>query len=77
MDLDRILLVPSKSRYEIGVTKYGSVENAQQNCGSQRVWEDSQTGHVAQKSNLKKVTNKLGYNNMIDRSLLVADIIRD
>jgi NAD kinase len=76
MNLDKMILVPSKTRYELEIKNYDSKDIARKAFGSEEVWKNIVEGHRKQKKNLEKVIKVFGTDRMIDRSLLSRDIIR-
>ncbi|MFH1063530.1 MAG: hypothetical protein V1729_00450 [Candidatus Woesearchaeota archaeon] len=77
MDLDRMILVPTKSRYELEVGRYGSESAAREMFGSEEVWDYICGSHHAQKDNLAQVLKGLDDPYVIDRSQLTQDMIHD
>jgi len=54
MDIEKVVIIPSKSRYECELERYGSEERARGKYLPQ-LWQNLQRGHVDQKKNLAKV----------------------
>jgi NAD kinase len=76
MNLDKVLFVPSKSRYEIEIARAGSESLARSFFGSAEVWDYITESYAAQKANLERVVTEFGSEKIIDRSLL-EDFIKD
>jgi hypothetical protein len=70
----RLLIVPSRSRYEIEIGKHGSEEAARAWFGKTEVWEYIASSHAAQKQNLTLLQQSLSHHS-IDRSQLDEEII--
>jgi len=55
MDIEKVVIIVSKSRYELELEKYGSEERAREKYVP-KLWENQQRGHVDQKINLAKIS---------------------
>ncbi len=77
MDLDKMLLVPTKSRYELEIERKGTETDARKMFGSEEVWRYVCDSHHAQKKNLARVIKALGIHNIVDRSQLTPAVIAD
>lgn len=55
MDLEKVALIASMSRYECEIQKYGGEEKAKENYLPER-WQEWKDGHVDQKKNLARIT---------------------
>jgi isopentenyldiphosphate isomerase len=75
IDPARMLIIPSKSRYDLSVEKYGSVEAARSKFRSKRKWREVVESNERQKANWKRVEKAKGKERMIDRSLLTPEMI--
>jgi len=74
MDPHKILIVPSKSRYELEVARYGSEERAEQGYVP-AVWKNIRSGHLAQKENLDLLEYYFSPEQFVDRSELTPALI--
>ncbi len=74
MNLENMLLVPSKSRYELEIEKYGS-EGAARGHFIERTWKKVLGRHYIQKENIQKIVQRLGRERIIDRPELTSDMI--
>ena len=77
MDLEKILFVPSKSRYELEIEYYGNLQKARQHIRSNQIWKKIKEGHISQKKNLQKIIDVFGKENIVDRSDLNQDMIKE
>jgi len=73
--INKILFVPSKSRYELEVDKRGDEQAARKYFSSEQVWEDIYDGHLAQKESLSLLKQAFPKIATIDRSELNAENI--
>ena len=69
MDLDNIVMIPSKSRFELEVEKWGTIQAARKKFVDE-VWEKVEQSHYAQTANIQKIAKRLGKRLMHDRSWL-------
>jgi len=76
IDIGKILIVPTRSRYELEVER-SSKEEARKKFGDNGVWEHICEGHKTQKENLKKVSNIIGKQKIIFRELLSEENIKN
>lgn len=74
MGLEKIVIVPSKSRYELEIARYGSEEKAKKEYVS-TVWQNIQEGHLAQKKNLARLQQHFYPEQIIDRNELTPTVI--
>jgi len=74
MDLEKILLVASRSRYQCEIEKYGAEEVAREKYVPE-LWLNLKEGHLAQKTNLTKIKMLFHPEQIIDRSKLTSAII--
>ncbi len=74
MDLEKILIIPSKSRYECELEKYGAEERAREKYVPQ-LWQSLRSGHLAQKNNLTKIRMLFHPEQIMDRSGLISSAI--
>ncbi len=77
MDLTKMIIVPSKSRYELEIDRKGSEEEARKKFGSDGVWDYIRESHAAQKENLEKVRAAFDNERIVDRSLLTPELISE
>ncbi len=74
MDLEKIIIVASKSRYECEIDRHGHEEKARKNYVPQ-LWQNLKDGHLAQKTNLAKLQSSFYPEQIIDRGALTSTII--
>ncbi|MFH1511573.1 MAG: hypothetical protein ABIF10_07835 [Candidatus Woesearchaeota archaeon] len=74
INLENIVLIPSKDRYELELAKWGSEESARKRFSSGQLWNRVLESHHRQKMNLQEIS-RIGVNFM-DRSQLVPEIIQ-
>jgi len=67
MNLEKVVIVASKSRYELELLRYENEEKARKEYVSS-VWENIKEGHLAQKQNLSKLEPYFYTEQVIDRS---------
>ncbi len=76
VDVNRILVVPTKSRYELELERSGE-QGAREKFGINGVWEHICEGHRTQKENLAKISNLINPEKIVYRDLLTEENIRD
>ncbi|MFH0701546.1 MAG: hypothetical protein V2A62_03860 [Candidatus Woesearchaeota archaeon] len=76
MNLAKTLFVATKSRYELMLEKCSGRDAARANCQSDLVWADWEEGHHNQKANLRKVSQQIDSELIVDRSQLTEETIR-
>jgi hypothetical protein len=76
INIDQILVIPTKSRYELEVERSGK-EKAREKFGVNGVWENICEGHKAQKENLEKVSKVINSKKIVYRELLTEEKIKD
>ncbi len=77
MKYSDIVIIPSKSRYELELEKYGNVEDTDTNFKSEQILKIVKDSHIAQKRNIKRVADVIGHDKVIDRSSLNPEVISD
>ena len=73
----KMIIVPTKSRYELESERYSNEEIVRANFKSEEVWKIVKESHYAQKENIKKVKAVLGQEKLIDRGCLTSDVIKE
>jgi len=76
MDIEKILFIPSKSRYELSIEEKGSEEEAKASFSSEKVWERIRTSHFLQKENIGKFRDNFSPEQIVDRSRLTPEMIQ-
>ncbi len=71
---DKMVLVPSRSRYELELSRCGGEAKAKERF-VEPVWNYIRTSHFNQETNKAKIFETAGYKRRIDRSALTQDLI--
>jgi hypothetical protein len=72
---EELLVIPTKSRYDLSIQKWGSEREAKARFLSKRKWGDVVEGDQIQKRNIQRIKEGPYGKNMIDRGLLTPDMI--
>jgi hypothetical protein len=74
MDLDNIVMIPSKSRFDLEVEKWGTIDAARKRFVGE-IWEKVVGSHHTQRTNIQKIAKRLGNRLMYDRSQLTPEMV--
>ncbi|MFH1127258.1 MAG: hypothetical protein ABIG84_02350 [archaeon] len=76
---ENVLLIPTKSRYELELERWGTVDSTRRRFRSDVAWNNVIDGHYAQKENLAKIkdVSVFGESQFVDRSFLTDEAIKN
>lgn len=77
MKYSDMVIIPSKSRYDLELEIYGNIKDTDANFKSEQILKRVKESHLAQKENIKRVADVIGYDKIIDRSSLNPEVISD
>jgi hypothetical protein len=75
--MSKLILVPSKSRFELDINKHGSEAAASKFYSDRKRWDDIKEGHDTQKRNLDFLMRELSSETFVDRSGLTEERIEE